>query len=610
MKVAVLPFNAAEGTPPALGRQFSNFACDTIRAATQADINPVSFLAQIEGDDGPRAAYVNIADSLLDQQWISEMFQQSQVDVIMDGLLKKDGENFDLTVRFHRNGQAEPAETHEHKFTSADLFKHLHGLVKDLARNSDVQLPDALMGETLDFGTDSPEAFLLFLEGYDGVLYIQQANGQVAREFVPKNAMDALLSSLELDKDFIAPYETLVQLCRLCGQYRLGSFDDCIQSLKRLAELVPEDYKAHFAMGELFQSVNDPISAANAYEKAVQLEPNEAALLTRLGIAQLAQNMPVNAERNFRRAIELEGDDKPSMDYLAAVLQQTNRSHEIPPLWKDMVEKYPANPQMRAKYAISLIQAGQDDAGIQAFEEGLNAVEDQLIIKRYYAPLLVQKGDLDRAMDFYEDCLDAAPNDVQLLLEYADALQKAERQFEVPRVLRDVLSANPDPNTRAQTLAWLIEIEQPRRVEVVEKAREKMQAQDFVGAINDLKPLKNWLNDYWKLWAILATSFNAVGEAEEAEDAAKRLVDLFPGLEGAYEELNRALSAQGKHEEAYHMMRYAFEMNQQSLQLFINLALATKRVGRDDEAAAMAKQIREVVGPNPDLEKVLAEIDR
>ncbi len=609
MKVAVLPFNAVEGTQPAFGRQFSNFVGETIRAATQADINPVSFLAQIDDTDGPRAAFVNIADTLLDAQWLQQMFEQSQVDIIMDGLVERNETGFDLTVRFHRSGQEQPSRVLDLKFADSDLFDTLHGIVKELAGEAEIDLPEGLAGDSLDFGTDNAKAFLLFLEGYDAVTYIQQANGRVAKEFDPNVAMQNLTEALDLDPDFVAPYEMLVQLCRMCAQHRIGTFEAARDALLKLTEMVPDDYKAFFALGEVFQQVNDPTSAANYYEKAIKVEPNEAALYTRLGVAQMAQGMPVNAERNFRKAIEMEGDDKPSMDFLVGVLQQTNRAHEVPGLWKQVMDANPQNAQAHAKYALSLMQTQREDDAIKAFESALETLEDPIVVKRYYAPILAEKQDFDRAMDFYEDVIEVAPNEVPVLLEYAQTLQSAGREFEVPRILRDVLNNQPDPNTRAQTLAWLIELEQPKRAEAVESANNKLNDGKPDEALSELRPLKNWLADYWKLWLIVAGAANRVGEAEEAEDAAKRLLDIFPGCEPGYAELASSLNQQEKHEEAYNVMRYAAQQLPQSLPVHVNLALAAKRAGHRDEAVSLVRQLREAIGPNEELEGVFRDIE-
>jgi len=75
--------------------------------------------------------------------------------------------------------------------------------------------------------------------------------------------------------------------------------------------------------------------------------------------------------------------------------------------------------------------AGKEEEAERAFEHALEVVEDNTVVKRYYAPWLMKKGDLDRAMDFYEDVLDVAPNDISALTEYAQTLEAAGREFEV-----------------------------------------------------------------------------------------------------------------------------------------------------------------------------------
>ncbi len=574
------------------------------------EVNTVSFLAQQDAEDGQRVGFVNLGDSLMDEQQILELAQQSETELVMDGSIKNEGDNFDLTVRFHHIGSGNEAKVEDYKFTKPEIFRILSKVTKRLGEEAGAELPDPIKNEAIEFGTDKPDAFIDFLVGYDALNYVQQAQGRVVNEFSPEGALNSLLGAVEADPDFVAPYEIAVELARACAHFRIGNFEMLQGVLKKLTDLVPDEYRAWFGMGELYAAVNDHAKAAENYEKAANLSPEEPALWTKLGLAQLAGGMPVNAERNFRKALEIEGDEKPSADYLAMVLQQTGREHEVPPLWKDILDKFPQNGQAHAKYAVSLIQAGRAEEGERAFENGLEVVEDSAVIKRYYAPYLAEKEEVDRAMDFYEDCLDVAPTDVPLLLEYAQTLQKAGRDFEIPKVLRDVLQANPDPNTRAQTLAWLIEIEQPKRVESVQNAELKMNESDFAGAVTTLKPLKTWLADYWKLWALLSAAHNRLGESAEAEEAAKRLLELFPGCEPGYGELVTSLGAQGRDDEAYQLMRFAAMNMPGALGVHLNLALAAKRAGHEDEARSLARQIREAVGPNEDIEPVLAEIER
>jgi len=614
MRVAVLPFNAAEGTKPAYGRQFAAFAAEQLRAHAEADINSVSFLTQIQDEDGStRMAFVNISEGLLPYDQLSDLFGQAEVDLVMDGMLTETENGFEMTVRFHEKGNEIPVEQTTEIFTKEEIFTQLHKLVKQLADRAEIGLPEFLAGETMEFGTSNPQAFIDFLEGYDSLNYLQQSNGAVAREFSPEGAFDALLASIEADKEFEGPYVVLVNLARGCAQNRIGTFEMIESALNKAKELIPAQVGAVFALGELYQGLGTPqgLNKASEYlEKAVQIQPTDPGLMNRLGSIQMQLGMPVNAERNFRKAMDLEGDDKPSADFLAMVLQQQGRDHEIPGLWKSIIEKNPQNGLAHAKYGIALFQAGKEADGEKAFEHALETVEDATAIKRFYAPVLANKGEHDRAMDFYEDVLDVEPTEIPVLIEYAQVLEAGGREFEVPAVMKTILGANPDPNTRAQAIARLIELEQPKRAESVEAAREKMAEGDFQGALAQLKPMRNWLADYWKMWALLASAYNATEQYAEAEEAARRLLEIYPGCEPAYGELLNAMSGLGKGDEAYQILRFAAINNPSSLPIHINFALAAKRVGQVEEARQLAKQIREAIGPNPDLEDVLTEIER
>ncbi len=610
LKVAVLPLNAGEGVKPQIGRQISAFVADQLRSNTEADIQSVSFLTQVEQDGVARTAFVNISDGMVDPDQLKDLFAQSGVDMAMDGVARQSDGNLELSVRFTSKDDLECGEVINYPFGPSEVFGVLHTLVKKLSEVSQVTLPESLSGESMEFGTDNPEVFLKFLEGYDALNYIQQANGMVAREFNPEGAIGTLIEATEGDKEFEGPYQVLVGLCRACTAYQIGSFELIEKSLVKATELVPEDFGAFFALGELYQAAgpNTMPKAIDYFEKASQLNPEDPAILNRLGNAQASMNMFVNAEKNFKKAIEMEGPDKPSMDFLTGVLNATGRTHEVPGLWKAIIDQDGQNPNAHAKYAIALIQNSKKEEGERAFETGLEVLEDNLLIKRYYAPYLAQNEDLDRAMDFYEDCIDVSPNDVPLLVEYAQTLQAADREFEVPQVLQTILKSNPDPNTRANTQAWLIELEQPKRVESVQLAQEKLSAGDAEGAIRDLKPLKNWLGDYWKMWAVLSSALNKIGDHAEAETAAKHLLEIFPGCEPAYGELREALNGQEKHEEAWQFMQYAFNNNQQSFGLFINLGIAAKRAGHSDEAKQITDQINAVVSQNPEMQEELKDI--
>jgi Flp pilus assembly protein TadD len=609
MKIAVLPFNAGPETEPAFARQASGFVGEVARQISDHEINPVSYMGRVEGEGVPRFAHVNPSEALNDEKMISEFFDQSDVDKVVDGLLtENEAGGGTLTVRWHERSRPEAVKK-EYSYLPGGMLNALRCLVDDFMSNIGAELPQDLKSDQGLFGTEDAGAFRKFLVGYDATQYVERAQGMVIPTFDPGPAMEALVGAIEADHDWEGPYLTLVELSRLCTHFRLGNATIIEKHLRRLTELQPEDARAWFALGSLCSAADRHDKAAEAFEKAHAVDPKEPAILSRLGQEQLALKMPVNAERTFRKAIELEGDDKPTMDMLANVLALTGRGHEVPDLWRGVIEKSPQNAHAHAKLALTLAGIGRKEDARKAFDFAIETIEDSAIVKRYYAPFLAGEEEFDRAMDLYEDVLDVAPTDIAVLIEYAQTLSAAGRDFEVPKVLRDVLSANPDLNTRARTTAWLLELEQPKRVEVVESATKRAETGDFAGALNELAPMKTWLADYWKLWAVFSSVHNNLGNFAEAERDARRVLEMFPACEPVYGELCTALAGLGRESEAYDLMKVALGNMPSSLLVAINYGLAAKRAGDREEALKIARQIREVTRNAENLQGVLAEIE-
>ena len=144
MKLAVLPFNALEGTKPALGRQFSAFVAEQLRAVVGAEVNTVQMLTQVPDEDGTqRIAFVNIADALLDVKQVRELFEQPEIDIITDGSLLQNEDAFELVLRAHRRDGDEP-EIWTRSFTTADVFNELHWLLKKTAELAEATLPEGM----------------------------------------------------------------------------------------------------------------------------------------------------------------------------------------------------------------------------------------------------------------------------------------------------------------------------------------------------------------------------------------------------------------------------------------------------------------------------------
>lgn len=591
-----------------MARQLSHFAVEYAQAAIQEQIGQVNYMAQFDDQGATRYALVNPSEQLNEIEMLTQLLEQSEFDLLIDGLFRESELGSELTLRTV-NKAGEVSNERAISITTATLFTALRELVTyitEAAGHENVKLE----GDMDLFGTDNPEAFLNFMLGFDSVQYIERAQGQVVREFTPQSGFDALQSAVELDPDWEAPFLSLLNLARMCTAARIGTAEIIEAALQKAISVVPTDARGYFALGEFYGALNEHQKSAEMFEKAIPLDEDEPALYTRLGLAQMNLGMPANAERNFRKAIDRELEPKPSTQYLADMLVSVGRGHEVPALWKERIEADDQNADAHVRLGIALINIGQAEEGEKVFDHALEHLEDPLVVKRMYAPYLAQKGDMDRALDFYEDCLDVAPTDPGLMYEYAQTLVAANRAFEAPRVLRDMLQLQLEPNLRANVLATLVETDQPKRAEAVRLAAQKVEEGDVEGALRELRPLKTWLGDYWKMWAVIANAYNAAEEWRDAEEAAVKLVDLYPGCEPAYIEYATALAGQERHEEAYQALAVALNRIPGSAAIGLNLAMAAKKIGRDDEAKMLAGQLRPALQQRPDLIQVLDQLEK
>ncbi len=635
MSIVVFPLNAGPNTRPSLARQLSNFAQELAREATGAEIDFVTLSIQVP-EDGNRIAMVNPSETLNEPEIVQGVFgQREDISHAVEGLLaKQEDESYKVTIRCWERGNETPVDQSELTFKPENSFDAMRMLLEFICKSAGKELPADWKTGTAFIGTDDQVAFLKYLEGHDALLYINQAQGNVVSTFLPGPALELLNEALDADADWEAPYVSMVMLCRLCTQYRLGAADVMEGYLQKLVAKEPGDMRGWFALGELYEAMGEHNKASDAFEKCLNATPEDhadrAVLLTKLGVSQMQAGMPANAERSLKKALDLEGPEKPSMGFLADILRASGRQHEIPALWKSIVDAVPENPWPRVQYANSLINdAGSEPEGLRAFDLGLETSENPVIIKRFYAPVLMniarrerdaehiaEANDMiDRALDMYEDCLDVEASDVALLMEYVDALMFANRSFEAPKVLRDILQLTDgrDQNIWANAQALLIELEQPKRAEAVEEARIKMEAGDVETGIKHLRPLKNWLADYWKLWAVMAQGLLAVNEDVEAQEASTRLLNLMPSYEPGYNLLVESLIRQSKGEEAYNIMSQVIPNFPQSLNMAVIYARSARHAGRNDEARNVASQIRSAASQNPQmleaLGPVLAEIE-
>lgn len=312
------------------------------------------------------------------------------------------------------------------------------------------------------------------------------------------------------------------------------------------------------------------------FERAVKLNPNDTASLTKLALAKQGTAGYAATKASLRK---IAAEDKVATSADLALTSLLLANQELPEALKaiDSIEaKLPKNPLPHNLRAKVLVQAG-DIAGARVSLDKALAIDPTFFpAVASHAALDLRQQNLVAAKGRFEALLKAKPKHVEALLALAK-LRQAEGAS--PTVITDLLAqairGNPtEPAPRLQ----LIELQ--------------LGAKDVKAAQATAREAISALPDEPDLLDALGRSEAAVGEIEQALAAFNKLVTLEPKSVRPFMRLAGVQVSAGKAAAAEQNLKKALSLDATHLpaqQALVKIALAK---GRTDEAIAVARDVQ------------------
>ncbi len=606
MNILTLPFNATKGTNEAYARQISQYFSNTINEFSDDNVVHLHYMRPVQ-EGSQIQEFFNPTNELNDIESLKKISAESQANVVIDGLLDVSSEElFTFTLRFLKP-DAEPKSIN---FTSKkdQLFETFIDILQGICKEIEIDTPGILEEGTEIFGTKKTDAFLKFIQGVDVISYIHQTEGNVNPKANFEESYESLLEALKLDNSFEVAYRAIQQF--LQDVFKLGIYDinKISQMVKQLIDIRPNDTESYLLLGQMYLMHRNIDKAIENFEEAIKHSPEFPEPYVKLGEAQVMAGMMNNAEKNFKKAYDLDDNEKASADYLAELYKATGRNHEIPDIWKQVIQENPQHTKAHIKLGVSLFQDNKKDKAFEVFDHALATLEDPNPVRKIYAKLFMEEKNFDRAMDLFEDYIDNEPTDPDAMISYAFALQNAGREFEVPPVLNNILQLNIDKDTRAHVQAWHLELIQPKRLEAYTEALQKADEGKYEESIQLLRPLKNWLTDYWKVWALLSDCLIKTKNHDEAEKTVHKLLDMYPGYVDGYGFLTDVYIAKNKAEEAFNLLIQVSSKFQDSIPFAIITVKAANAAGKKDVAKGIYDSLMTATNNNAEIKKALDHV--
>jgi tetratricopeptide (TPR) repeat protein len=184
-------------------------------------------------------------------------------------------------------------------------------------------------------------------------------------------------------------------------------------SLKKAVELLPSQSRARFLLGVALERSGDVTGAADSFEAASHLDPNDNEALIHLGNALLQLKKPAEAEKKFRLVADRQPKSVSALGGLARSVDAQSKP-EAMDAYRNYLAVQPDDSRARTRYVQLLVANKQFDQALAVSGQSANGQSPSLDDLKLRADIQIGQNKLEDAVKTLQQAITLAPQDPQL----------------------------------------------------------------------------------------------------------------------------------------------------------------------------------------------------
>jgi Flp pilus assembly protein TadD len=201
---------------------------------------------------------------------------------------------------------------------------------------------------------------------------------------------------------------------RLFRQRKHGEWRDVFERLARELTMRPPLANAamHEETGTALSKEGKHAEAANAFRRALQLDPKNPGFHNRLGLALEADGKKTEAMDALREGLRTNPDDSDLLHNLGNMLRRLNRLAEAEDVYRQALKVVPNSPEVCNHLGIALLGQAKHGEAEACFRRSLRLRPDHAEAHNNLGVLLEQLGHVEQATKCYQESLRIKPESV------------------------------------------------------------------------------------------------------------------------------------------------------------------------------------------------------
>ena len=380
-----------------------------------------------------------------------------------------------------------------------------------------------------------------------------------------------------------------------------GEFNKALNELQKLIRQYPTEAKYYGMLGEMYQANDDPKKALEAYNKLLELDPDNGIGL--ISLARLYKNQGDNGKylEYMRQAfdnpnVEVDTKIRHLMNYIDIVTISEDKRAEALDLAGRLIKAHPDDPKGYAVYGDLLNQSGKKKEALAQYRQALKRSANNFSIWQQTLFMTAEAQQFDSLKTLSQEAIELFPSQplpyfmnglaLSQLEEYDKALQSLDRAL---------LIGSGNPNLSADIYSTM--------GDTYHAMGRDVESDSSYEKSLELNPNNAYvLNNYAYYLSLRKENL------ERAEEMSRRSNDLQPGNPSFLDTYGWILYQQQDYEGAEKWLKEALEAgNGKSPVILEHYGDALFKLNRVDDAVDYWQQALEYGGDKTSLEKKIRD---
>jgi protein O-GlcNAc transferase len=340
-------------------------------------------------------------------------------------------------------------------------------------------------------------------------------------------------------------------------EFQAARPESALPLLERAAAGAPGESRHHVGLGQVRQSLGQLAGAAEAYRRAIDIDPESSDVHFALGNVLQTLGGYADAISAYERAVKLQPDSFAALNNLGNCLQRCGRFHEGAAAYSRALQLRPSEAGAMANLGTVLQEIDRADEAIELLRAALDLQPTQVAHAVNLGIALCRRREFAEAQSVLRRALDQDPHSADAAFNLGNALHGLGRSQDAADMYGQALHLRPAFVDASINLGNMQrEMGQFTAAAASYEAALKVQP-DSVVAMNNAG-------------ALLRT----LGRFDEAEDMLRRGLRVSPGHAALYDNLGSVLKDAGELDAAIDSFRRSLSLEPNNPATHSNLAYA------------------------------------